>query len=262
MYHKFKLSLIILVIIFPCQIVRADNMMKIHDANGYTNDTLEIAIEVINDDPFISFQCDVILPVSFQYIVNSALLTERGTDHVLNATIVSNDRIRLFSYSLNNSKFLGNSGVVVVFQLVCGPEEGTYPLKIEDCIIGDSLSNNILTSFENGTIQLEPSAVPILDQYNDFIFQLYPNPVTDKLTLRLDLNFQANVSIDFFDISGYFINQQSLGYLGAGVHELDISHIIFAEFKKSQNIYLCRITFLYGNKYFITKSKKIVIQTL
>ena len=262
MSHKSKLSLLILIIILPYQIVRADNLMKIHDANGYTNDTLEIAIEVINDDTFISFQCDVILPVPFLYIENSAHLTERGTDHVLNATLVSANRLRLFSYSLNNSKFIGNSGVIAVFQILSANEEGTYPLELEDCIIGDSLSNNILTSVENGTIYLEQSAVPMLDQFNDFIFQLYPNPVTDKLTLRLDLNFQTNVSIDFFDISGHFINQLSLGYLGAGTHEIDISRWVFAEINKNQKIYLCRIILHDNTEYFITKTKKIIIQTL
>jgi len=233
--------------------------MKIQDAHGYTNDTLELSINIINNDPFISFQCDIILPDSFQYVDNSAVLTSRGADHVINSAMISNNLLRIFSYSLNNSRFLGDSGIVAVFRLIACPVQGTYKLKLQDGIIGDSLSHNILTKAEDGTIILEPSGIYETGKQNGFVVTIYPNPVSNYVLLDLHTEYQADIFFDIFDSTGQLLCHQELGNFNPGPHVLDISEL----FQNNQSMILkvcfCRIICKSGDKSSSTSIKIMVI---
>ena len=55
----------------------------------------------------------------------------------------------------------------------------------------------------------------------------YPNPATDFLNLSFDLDNSSDVSIEFYNVLGSRVYQQSLGYMWAGFNEarVDVTNL-------------------------------------
>lgn len=52
---------------------------------------------------------------------------------------------------------------------------------------------------------------------------MYPNPVRGKAMVSFDLNENASVSYQVFDLMGRMVKQENLGKLGSGKHEVEVS---------------------------------------
>ena len=68
-------------------------------------------------EPFNGFQFDVVLPNNVSYVLNSTELSSRKTDHLISASIVETNKLRIVSYSPSNSNFTGAQGEVLTFKL-------------------------------------------------------------------------------------------------------------------------------------------------
>ena len=206
-----KTILLCVLLLSTSAILYSSNILHIHDAQGFQNDTIDVYIEIINDDPFIAFQFDLPLPNQFSYVANSTSLVGREVDHVIIASIVGNDTLRILSYSPSNTTFLGNSGMIAFFELVAGQQTGSFPLEPQNGIISDSNSSNILTDIINGEIIIEPitDTDDRMMTPNEIIsITKYPNPFTESITIALQVensNVEHKPEVKIYNNRGQFI---------------------------------------------------------
>jgi hypothetical protein len=134
----------------------APNYMIIQNAEVYTRDTVLLKIDVDNYETFYDFQVDIDFPTSLAYVNNSAALSNRKQDHIVSSALLTSNKLRLFTFSLNHQSFLGDSGTVATVKFVAGTDTGTFPLHLSDAILFDSLSQNIIRLAFDGEIRIIP----------------------------------------------------------------------------------------------------------
>ena len=252
---KQTIKILLAVLFTNISVLYSQNIMQIHNASGYTNDTVELTVEIINELPFISFQFDVIMPETFNYIPNTAMLTNRSLDHVINVTELSDHRLRILSYSLNNSTFIGNSGSITKFSLNTSNLEGNFDIQLQQVIIGDSLSQNIADSIVNGTITVYLSDIEHLTNPVNNVL-MYPNPCNDILNITFQLQEKAEVLFESYDILSKEENQILLGVYPPGIHTTRIN--INNKMKTIPNAGIYRLLVKKNNNFILCKSFKII----
>ncbi len=204
-----KTTLLALVALFLFTgLAWGQNIMKLDTAAGTTNDTVEIALSVMNQDTFIAFQCDVLLPEGFQYVPHSIALSKRAQDHVISATTVDSNGVRLVAYSPNNKAFTADSGVVATFRVTTAAAEGSYPVRLKNGILGNSKSKNILDSVVNGQIVLSPLGIRKNSRLSESI-RCCPNPFHQTVTLRWATDSHP-VQLQVFDLQGRLLATRPL----------------------------------------------------
>ncbi len=227
----------------------AQNTMYINDSEAMANDTALISLAISNDTTFISFQCDVVLPEGFTYIPETVNLTGRSSDHVINAVSLTNNTLRLLSYSLSNTVFLSDTGTVATFKVTTPPEQGNYKLTLHEGIIGNAESVNILDTLINGTILLKPLGVTE-NRVPDNIIHCYPNPFTELLHIDINLKDVNLLRIETFDASGRILTILTKDVIPARDNHVILSakellgnssdegyYFIHVDFKKDEKFY-------------------------
>lgn len=150
-----KKSLIIIYLVIQATVSMAGNILKINQHQSLPDAEIIIQLIAENDDPFVAFQADIPIPEVFKYINNSAVLNPgRVSGHVLSASLLTGNVLRLIGYSPNNFAFIGNSGTLVSFTLQSGKKPGTFPLQINQGMLGNSQSTNMLTGTSNGSVTI------------------------------------------------------------------------------------------------------------
>ena len=158
------------------------NIMSVDSSTIVASDTGWISVSIENNEPFVGFQFDLNIPPVLSYN-DDVQLTDRAGDHVVNVFEVDSVTIRVFSYSLQQIEFIGNSGAVVRLKFQADDSAGVYPVDLSDVIIGNANSENIMSSYEGSVINiLYPGPV------------LYPFPV---LTMSEDQN--TTISYTYFE---------------------------------------------------------------
>ncbi len=195
--------------------IRSQNTMQIHDAEVPFGQQVTISISITNTDAFVGFQLDIPLPATFGYVANSAVLNPaRSNGHMLSASLVnSNSTLRIISFSINNTPFIGNSGVVASFILLAGTVPGTSTLVITDGLISDAGSNNIMTAGINGTLTLLAPNIQVTPASHDF----GSNPLGTYADRDVNIQNSGNLPLDVSDIG---INSPHFENLGSGTFTL------------------------------------------
>ncbi len=134
--------------------MRGENIMIVHDVEAQPGEIITIQIEIINDDPFIGFNLDLICPAGFSYIENSTQL-HRKTDHDYGFNPIAHNVFKIIAYSLSNSTFLENEGIIFSFDMEAPDVEGVFNFQISDPVIGNAVMENIITGTINGTVTLQ-----------------------------------------------------------------------------------------------------------
>lgn len=181
----------------------SQNTMQIDDREGVVNSTLQLSISVNNNQEFVSFQCDIVLPEDFTIIDYSWELTSRSPDHVLNVTNIGNNSFRLLSYSLSNSPFSGDSGSVVLFIVNTAKTIGSYPVSVNNAILGNINSENIIDTTYSGEITLQLTGTNV-NTYNDEIV-IYPNPASELVKIHINKPQALTEYLEIYDLSGKLI---------------------------------------------------------
>ncbi len=142
------------------------NIMKINDVEGEPGSLLTIELEILNNDPFVAFSADIVIPEAFDFVAGSLTLNDdRITDHVLIHSLTDNT-LKLSAYSPGLDFFLGNQGSILHFDLEAPDEYGVSPLVIDDAIIVGDDDSDILSNTVDGTITVKDMA---------FIINAVPN---------------------------------------------------------------------------------------
>ena len=93
------------------------NEIFIGSSEGGLNSEIRIPISINNQQEINGFQFDVILPEGVSYVQNSAEFSSRSTDHVLTASEVNKNLLRVVAYSSTNDNFSGFAGEILSFKL-------------------------------------------------------------------------------------------------------------------------------------------------
>jgi len=178
--NRIKLQIFLVLLVSNC--LSAQNIISIDTVFGQPQSQIQIFISIENQDPFVSFQLDIPLGGELTYVSNSAALNpQRSNGHLLSANVIAGNKLRIFAYSFGNQFFYGNTGWVAKFKLMTGITPGNYPLNIQNAIIGNQYSQNILTGQINGlvTIVAPLSLLPYAEPENVCLgaaVQLFANP--------------------------------------------------------------------------------------
>jgi hypothetical protein len=207
MQKKFK-TIIFLGILLFYNISSASNIMQINSAQVQANQQVTIQVAVLNSSSFVAFQLDIPIPTAFTYIANSAALNPaRSNGHIINATLLSGNILRIIGFSFNNSAFIGNTGTVASFNLKASSAPGDYMLIPTNPVIGNSSSVNILNGTANGTLTLLAPNINLNTNSLDFGQTAIGN-TTDRYLLLTNTGNQnlliSNITINspYFTIIG------------------------------------------------------------
>lgn len=198
--HLITISLILILYSFAS----ADNIMQINSAQVQANQQVSIQVVITNSNPFVAFQLDIPLPSAFTYIPNSAVLNPARTNgHMMNATLLTGNILRIIGFSFSNTAFLGNSGVVATFTLNVSSLPGNYTLTPTNAIIGNSSSTNILSSVVSGTLTLLAPNISLNTTNLDFGQIPLVNTVDQNISISNTGNQNLQISNITFN-SPYF----------------------------------------------------------
>jgi len=167
-YSKIRMFLLMMACMMSSQL-KAGNVLKIGQYSVTPNTEVTILLEAENDNSFVAFQVDVPIPEGFKYVDGSAVLNaSRISGHVLSANLLTGNILRLIGYSVNNTPFVGNSGALMSFKLKSGTVPSTYSLALSQPMLGNSLSQNILTSAVNGSVTVLAPNIQVSTTSIDF----------------------------------------------------------------------------------------------
>lgn len=151
--HKFISVLAVSCCLHSLQLQAGQNILIIQNATTEPGITASINIEITNEDPFVAFQVDIPLEQGFGHTTNASTLSPRSNGHFINSSILpGSNLLRIIAFSLYNTPFLGNSGVVATFSLTVPETPGTYPLVPTGTVISNAVGGQILTGTVNGTL--------------------------------------------------------------------------------------------------------------
>lgn len=164
-----KRILFLLTIIVPALVSHGANTITTgnYQVNPKTEFTVQLNVD--NTDNFVAFQMDMPIPEGFSYIDGSSQLnTERISGHSLSVNILSGNTLRLIGYSTSNTSFAGNSGWLVSFRLKSGTTPSTFSLALNNAVLGDAQSNNILSGTTNGSVTVTAPKISLSTNSLDF----------------------------------------------------------------------------------------------
>lgn len=136
--------------------VSAENIMKIRPVEAVPGDTILVEVEVLNENDFSGFNVDIPLPAGFTYVDGSfAMNPERLDGHSATGDVNNANVMKILAYSMSNTPFPGNEGVLFSFQVVTPEQPGTYTLVLRDAVLGGLDFTNILTGTVDGIVDLQ-----------------------------------------------------------------------------------------------------------
>ncbi|NDP22266.1 MAG: choice-of-anchor D domain-containing protein [Paludibacter sp.] len=159
------------------------NYILIKPQNINLGGTKNTEVEIENEEEFVAFQFDLNYPIGLTPNLNAIALTDRKQDHLVMATSLPNNTIRILVYSPNQKTFTGKLGSVLYVPFTCESSifSGNYNLVFSNAFLSNIKSENILYSSTNGVISigLFNSTIKI----NEENFEICPNPATNNFSI-------------------------------------------------------------------------------
>lgn len=213
-----KIKTCILFSLLSCLVFQAafaSNIMKINNVTAQAGDVITIELEINNDNPFAAFNLDIPLPSGFTYVPGSATLF-RADGHTLSFNIVSGNVARAISFAIPTTNYLGNSGVIMSFQLNTPGGAGSYAFAIENAVISDANGNNIITGTMPGTVTLETPSTGFSLEVQVILEGAYTAGGPNLMHTILRDNNLVPASHPFNPLLPYYGNNSPLWYYTGG----------------------------------------------
>ena len=210
---KITIGFSLFLLMLTCQL-QAQNILKTGIYQVLSNTEFEIQLIAENSSAFSAFQVDIPVPTGFTYVAGSAILNaSRNSGHALSASLIDGNILRLIGYSVGNSPFLGNSGTLVSFKFKTGSLPGGNTLALNQAMLGNSESNNILTGSANGSVTVLAPNISLSISKLDYgrlplgtaaekSFQITNTGNTDLVIQSLDF---SNAQFSTTDVPGFII---------------------------------------------------------
>ena len=143
----------------------AYNKLSIPDVLMERGGSVDLPVNLENDDQIVALQFTLTVPDGFTLDVNSAQLTERSSGHLLRVKNVQGNDYLCMVYSVDNTEIIGNKGTVMHVKLKApnNVNEGdVFPMMISDAVASDVNMNDLLSESSAGTITIAdyPDLVP------------------------------------------------------------------------------------------------------
>ena len=94
----------------------AVNELHVEDAEGMADSVVTVSLRMNNMDAITGFQFDFNMPDQLEYVDGSFALSARKTDHQTTASLKGRT-LHLLAYSLSDSPFTDNDGIVATFKV-------------------------------------------------------------------------------------------------------------------------------------------------
>ena len=139
------------------------NSMRIRDGFAMSGQQITIYVDVNNQEPFHSFQCDITFPTQATVITSTISLTARQQDQTLNWSLLSGNTYRFIGVSGSRTPFSGQSGPVLQVDCVLTGAIGSYPTTLSQVTLVNESWQNIVTGYYSGavTIYTTPAQVRV-----------------------------------------------------------------------------------------------------
>ena len=160
-------KLFLMIILAAGLMAEAQNTLSISSGEGRAGDEVTVTLSLDNSTAVTAMQAFVPLGSNLQYVSGSATLTERSNGHQLSATVLR-DTLRLYSYSIANNAYTGNSGALITFQLTLGREPGDFRLTPVQCILSNANGNPVQMNVSGGAITVRAPKVMVSPTSHDF----------------------------------------------------------------------------------------------
>lgn len=222
-YVSIRIFLLLIGIGF-IQSLSADNVFQIGQYSVQPGTPFTVQLEAANSDSFVAFQVDIPIPNGFHYIDGSAQLNaSRTSGQLLSVTLLSGDTLRLLGYSVNNTPFVGNAGTLVSFTLKSGTLPGNYSLTMNNALMGNSQSTNILTGTMNGQVTVVAPHVKLSATGLDFGRVPLETMAEQSFQITNDGNSDLVInSLSFNDASFSTTETGSFTITGGGNHTVSV----------------------------------------
>ena len=103
----------------------AVNELHIEDTSGIADSTITISLRMNNMDAITGFQFDFNMPEQLEYVDGSFVLSSRKVDHQVGVSI-KDRKLHILAFSLRDTPFSGNDGVVATFKVKLKGRYSTY----------------------------------------------------------------------------------------------------------------------------------------
>lgn len=160
-----------------------------------------LTFSINNMEPFTGFQFDLLLPSPMTYFEGSAVLSGRKTNHIVSASIIAGNKLRVVAYSANKQVFSGTGGNVLTLNFLVVGTGGYYSLNLSNVVIGDTLGENCLSDTFNGALQI---AAPYFNCSSSLAFGDVSVLATVHNTLQV-----SNIGNDTLKITQALLNNPS-----------------------------------------------------
>lgn len=129
---------------------------ELHAGNmlAHYGDTATLLISLNNQENIVSFQFDLTVYSSMYYVPGSAQLSSRKSDHVISASMLATDYLRVLAYSPTNDTFAGHDGNMLELKFIIQGVQGNYGLHISNGIIGNQIGENVFSAAYSGVLEL------------------------------------------------------------------------------------------------------------
>lgn len=232
----------------------APNFMAVNDIIARPGDTVTVSIDMNNYDRIVAFQTDLAIPPGYRYLSESAQLTDRKTNHTLSVGTPVGGILRLFAFSMTGASFTGTTGSIVKLKLIAPMTAGFSSLVLTGGVLSDSVSSNVLKSVRNGTINLLTGINEISGKAVREAVTVYPNPVKNSATVRVQAEVQTKLEVNLFSLSGEAIGNLFSGEIAQGEHNFTFTRSGIKKGKLPAGTYLLVIN---ANEKII--AKKIIL---
>lgn len=183
------------------------NYISVYDSMYSYGDTMFVDIVVDNLESFTGFQFDLLYTDSLICLVDQVQLGQRAGEHTFQISQIGSNSIRLLAFSLSQAEFTGNSGAIISIPFIGDPEVyGAIPLTIENAILGNSQSEDILWGINNDAIFIaKPQEIVLYLGWN--IISLNVTPYTTEMISILQPLINSSNLIKVIDETGGFIQE-------------------------------------------------------
>ena len=120
-----------------------DTNLAVADQTAFTGTTVNVPVEMNNNETITAFQCDVYLPdgLSLTVVEDEYDITFAGREsrtHSLSSRMQADGSIRIVAFSPKNAAFTGNSGALFNLPIILPDNVTNYQVEIKNIYVVDT----------------------------------------------------------------------------------------------------------------------------
>ena len=151
------------------------NELHLDRTSGYCDSVIDFNIKINNMDEMVGFQFCVKMPSALQYQDGSFELSSRMTDHIGFANM-RNDTLVIGAYSVSNSSFTGNDGIIASLKIKIKGNNGYHYLYPKNVIIVNAAAENVVSDSYYGYVSVRAPKISASSTH-----EFVPSSVTETI---------------------------------------------------------------------------------